>query len=236
MIKKIISGGQTGADRAALDAAIELGIQHGGWVPKGRIAEDGPLADKYQLQEMVTSSYPARAEQNVIDSDATLIISHGELTGGSAYTRKMAMKHGKPWFHADLNKLPTFQAAIIIVDWISKNRIEALNIAGSRASKDPSIYGLVTVILELVFTLRTTKNAKADPSNHVKHTEMPEKMDQPKPVDEAVIFLIIVVVYGPQFWSKYILKKYNRDEYFSGNGFDLTKLILEKLYMNDVKK
>ena len=106
MVKRIISGGQTGADRAALDVAIILNIPQGGWVPKGRLAEDGPIHTKYQLQEMPTDSYKARTEQNVIDSDGTLIISHGELTGGSAYTRKMAMKHGKPWYHADLNKLP----------------------------------------------------------------------------------------------------------------------------------
>ena len=123
MIKKIISGGQTGADRAALDAAIELGIPHGGWVPKGRLAEDGPIHTKYQVQEMPTDSYTARTEQNVIDSDGTLILSHGELTGGSGFTRKMAMKHGKPWYHADLNKMPSFQAAMIIEDWVSKNGI-----------------------------------------------------------------------------------------------------------------
>ena len=190
MIKKIISGGQTGADRAALDAAIELGISHGGWVPKGRLAEDGPISDKYQLKEMLTDSYPKRTEQNVIDSDGTLIISHGKLTGGSAYTRKMAMKHAKPWFHADLNKLPTFQVAKIIEEWISRNQIEALNIAGPRSSEDSSIYGLVTVIIELVFTLVTAKDDKAEPSYDVRKTDKPESIDQPKTVDEAVNFLI----------------------------------------------
>jgi len=123
MIKKIISGGQAGAERAGLDTAIKLKIPHGGWIPKGRKAEDGQLSDKYQLQEMITDSYPARTERNVVDSDGTLIISHGPLTGGSADTRKMAMKHGKPWFHTNLNKLPTFQAGMIIEDWISKNKI-----------------------------------------------------------------------------------------------------------------
>ena len=96
LISKIISGGQTGADRAALDVAIELGISHGGWIPKGRKTERGPLPAKYQLTEMPTDSYPKRTEQNVVDSDGTLIISHGELTGGSDYTRMMAAKHGKP--------------------------------------------------------------------------------------------------------------------------------------------
>jgi hypothetical protein len=78
MITKIISGGQTGADRAALDFALKFNIPHGGWIPKGRIAEDGPLPAKYQLQEMPTSSYPKRTEQNVIDSDGTLILSRGK--------------------------------------------------------------------------------------------------------------------------------------------------------------
>jgi hypothetical protein len=78
MINKIISGGQTGADRAALDFALKFNIPHGGWIPKGRIAEDGPLPAKYQLQEMPTSSYPKRTEQNVIDSDGTLIFSRGK--------------------------------------------------------------------------------------------------------------------------------------------------------------
>ncbi len=93
MIKKIISGGQTGADMAALDVAIELGIPHGGWIPKGRKAEDGTLSDKYLLQETKTINYPQRTELNIVDSDGTLIISHGKLTGGSSLTQKVASKH-----------------------------------------------------------------------------------------------------------------------------------------------
>ncbi len=95
MLKKIISGGQTGADRAALDVAIKLEIPHGGWIPKGRIAEDGPLPEKYQLKEMSSPNYKIRTEQNVIDSDGPLIISHDDLTGGSAVTQKFAKKHKK---------------------------------------------------------------------------------------------------------------------------------------------
>jgi len=96
VIDKIISGGQTGADRAALDAAIELDIPHGGWIPKGRKTEDGGLPEKYHLKEMPTGSYAARTEQNVIDSDGTLIVSHGKLNGGSALTRRLAKKHKRP--------------------------------------------------------------------------------------------------------------------------------------------
>ena len=190
MLKKIISGGQPGADRAALDAAIELGIPHGGWIPKGRITENGPLPDKYCLREMATDSYPASTVQNVIESDGTLIVSHGELTGGSAYTRKMAMKHGKTWFHADLNRLPTFQAAMLIDDWINQNGIEILNVAGPRATKDRSIYGLVTVILELVVTLTTAQTDTTGPPNDVKNINGSKITEQPKTIDEAVNLLI----------------------------------------------
>lgn len=151
MLKKIVSGGQTGADRAALDVAIKLGIPHGGWVPKGRIAEDGPLSEKYELQEMSTSSYPARTEQNVIDSDGTVIISHGKLTGGSDYTRKMAMKNNKPCLHVDLDELPIHLVDHHIRAWMLKNGIEVLNVAGPRASKDKNIYDEVCRIIEGVY-------------------------------------------------------------------------------------
>ena len=190
MIKRIVSGGQTGADRAALDVALKFNIPHGGWIPKGRKTEDGSLPDRYRLQEMPTSSYPARTEKNVIDSDGTLIVSHGKLTGGSAYTQKMAMKHGKPWFHADLNNLPTFQAAMIVEDWISQNKIEALNVAGPRASEDPLIYGLVTVILELVYNLSRAKGDTPELPYNVTEADKPKFPDQPKTVDDAVNFLI----------------------------------------------
>ena len=96
MIEKIISGGQTGADQAALDAAIKLGIPHGGWIPKGRMTENGPLPDKYNLIEMPIRSYPERTKKNIRESDGTLILSHGRLTGGSDFTQKMAMRFTKP--------------------------------------------------------------------------------------------------------------------------------------------
>lgn len=97
MITKIISGGQTGADQAALDFAIENDILHGGWIPKGRKTEDGVLSEKYRLEEMPTASYPKRTEKNILDSDGTIIFSCGKLTGGSALTWKLAKQHDKPW-------------------------------------------------------------------------------------------------------------------------------------------
>ena len=151
MIKKIISGGQTGADQAALDTAIKLDIPHGGWIPKGRKTESGPLPGKYQLQEMPTASYPKRTEQNVLDSDGTLIISNGELTGGSALTRKLATKHGRPWLHIDLDTIDV-DPSKVIKSWIGMNEIKILNVAGPRASKVPQIYETTSEILEAALT------------------------------------------------------------------------------------
>lgn len=147
IIEQIISGGQTGADRAALDAAIDLGIPHGGWVPKGRRAEDGPLPEKYHLQEMRTESYPARTEKNVVDSDGTLILSHGELTGGSARTRELATEHGKPWLHIDLDTIDV-DPVKVIRGWIGMHGIKTLNVAGPRASKDAGVYAATKDLLK----------------------------------------------------------------------------------------
>jgi len=153
MLKKIISGGQTGADRAALDAAIEMGIEHGGWIPKGRKAEDGPVDEKYHLKEMKTSSYKARTEQNILDSDATLIISHGKLTGGSALTKKLAEKHSRPCLHIDLRATNPFSALKAVCYWIEHNNVEVLNIAGPRLSKDPRIYEATLTLIKDIINL-----------------------------------------------------------------------------------
>jgi hypothetical protein len=148
MIKKIISGGQTGADQAGLDAAIELGIPHGGWIPKGRKTEEGPLPAKYKLKEMGTTSYPKRTEQNILDSDGTVIFTFGKLTGGSALTRKLAKTHGFPCLHVDLNKVTVGEGADLVRTWLENHNIKVLNVAGSRASKAPTIYNITKQILK----------------------------------------------------------------------------------------
>ena len=153
MIQKIISGGQTGADRAALDFAIKHGIPYGGWVPKGRKTEDGTLPEKYHLQEMPTGQYSKRTEKNVLDSDGTLILSHGLLTGGSALTTGFAEHHGKPWIHIDLEMTSYPEAAIMIREWVGRNSITIMNVAGARASKDPMIYQAVMDLLDAAFIL-----------------------------------------------------------------------------------
>jgi len=153
MIKKIISGGQTGVDRAALDVAIKLAIPHGGWIPQGRLTENGPLPPEYRLQETLSTSYADRTEKNVLAADATLIISRGPLTGGSEYTREMAVRHNRRWLHIDLERIAAFQAATTINDWIAKQEIATLNVAGPRASKDPKIYKDTFNIMESVYYL-----------------------------------------------------------------------------------
>ncbi len=186
MLKKIISGGQTGADQAALDVAINLGIPHGGWIPRGRITEIGVLDNKYKLKEMETTSYNKRTEQNVIDSDGTLIISYGRLTGGSDFTREMALLHHRPWLHIDLNKTGAFQAAGKIKSWITENEIEVLNVAGPRASKDPGIYQATVDIIETVFYLDLI-----DDTLHTSFTVTPKRRAEmgkeilPQTVEEA---------------------------------------------------
>jgi Circularly permutated YpsA SLOG family/Domain of unknown function (DUF6794) len=153
MLKKIISGGQTGADRAALDTAIRHNIPHGGWIPKGRIAEDGRLPGKYKLQETISRQYSFRTKKNIMDSDATLIISHGVLASGSLLTRQLAERSHKRWLHIDLEQRNEFPASLSGSLWILENKIEVLNVAGPRTSRDPDIYQSVTHILDQIIDL-----------------------------------------------------------------------------------
>ena len=187
MVKKIISGGQTGADQAALDVAINLGISYGGWIPKGRITENGVLSEKYKLKEMETSNYNKRTEQNVIDSDGTLIVSHGKLTGGSDYTREMALYHKRSFLHIDLNETIAFQAAKRIRSWISEQGIKILNVAGPRASKDPNIYQSTVDILETAFYIDTIHSNMPDQSTINDRSQAKvENESFPQTVDQAV--------------------------------------------------
>ncbi|GAA4448145.1 putative molybdenum carrier protein [Novipirellula rosea] len=132
----IISGGQTGVDRAGLDVAIALGIGHGGWCPAGRLSEDGSIPSRYELQEMPSSDYPARTEQNVIDSDATLILYEKKLGSGTRLTRRICDRLGKAYL---LARLPVDQPAMI-ASWLAKQKPATLNIAGPRESSSPGIY------------------------------------------------------------------------------------------------
>lgn len=140
-IRRIISGGQTGADRAAFDAALALGIPIAGWVPKGRKAEDGRIPDRYpNLRETDTDIYDTRTRWNVRDSDATLILSQGAITGGSKLAETVAIEMGKPVLHVDLATMSIEEAVTTIREWLRGLEGDSLGVGGPRASGDPQIY------------------------------------------------------------------------------------------------
>lgn len=147
---KIVSGGQSGADLAALDAAISRGVEHGGWLPKGRKTENGPLPSKYNLKELNTGKYRARTEKNVIDSDGTLICSFGPLSGGSALTEALAIKHDRPCLHIDFELFPDNKPVLAVERWLLENQIQTLNVAGPRASNDSRIYNAVFTLIQKI--------------------------------------------------------------------------------------
>jgi hypothetical protein len=194
MIDRIISGGQTGVDRAALDVAIKLAIAHGGWIPRGRLTENGPLPQKYKMKETRSASYSRRTLKNVLDADGTLIISRGPLSGGSEYTRDMAIKHNRPWLHIDLNRIAAFQAANIINDWILQKKIAVLNVAGPRASKDPAIYQNTFNIIESAYYLgMVTSNRSGSLAVNNLSPSKPQHGGLPQSVAEAVNQLISIL-------------------------------------------
>ena len=170
MLRKIISGGQTGADRAGLDFAIEAGLEHGGYVPKGRKAEDGRIDDRYQLVELLSSSYVARTKRNVEESDGTVIFSlKSELTGGSELTRSYAIQAGKPVHHildggTEKNRTALLTEVWPLRNFVEKNGIEVLNVAGPRESKEPGVYAFALRMLRQYWENR---NAPEDISEYL---------------------------------------------------------------------
>ncbi|MDA0658136.1 MAG: putative molybdenum carrier protein [Planctomycetota bacterium] len=144
----IVSGGQTGVDRAALDVALKLNIAHGGWCPLGRRAEDGRIAGRYQLQETDERDYSVRTERNVIDSDATLILYRTKLSGGTEFTYRMTCKHHRPCLAVDLTRESNPQ---VVRDWLATQEIEVLNVAGPRERTSPGVYAMAERFLYQVF-------------------------------------------------------------------------------------
>ena len=147
--RRIISGGQTGVDRGALEAAIALGIPHGGWCPRGRLAEDGTIPARYALQETDSPQYAVRTERNVVDSDATLIFCRGTPTGGTEWTLICAERYGRPYLVVDLNHAVDCQT---LRRWLTSVRPKVLNVAGPRESQAPGIQQQVEDILIRLFT------------------------------------------------------------------------------------
>ena len=151
MIKKIISGGQTSADQAALDAAIKLGIAHGGWIPKGRTTETGTLPENYNLREMPTNDYSKCIEQNVKDSKGTLIIFYGKLTGDLYRAERETLKHKHQLLGVDLNQTIAFHAASLVNDWIQLRYIDVLYVVGPSTAVNPNAAKHTKIMLERAF-------------------------------------------------------------------------------------
>ncbi|MEM7026893.1 MAG: putative molybdenum carrier protein [Pseudomonadota bacterium] len=143
----IISGGQTGVDRAALDAAIQYRVSHGGWCPKGRLAEDGQIPMHYQLTETDTDAYPQRTKMNVQSADGTLIIFKHIMTSGTALTLKFVKQLVKPNFILDIDQQINIDK---VNNWMNQNTISTLNIAGPRESTTPGIYADSKKIIEAI--------------------------------------------------------------------------------------
>jgi len=148
--QKIISGGQTGVDRAALDAALALDIPVGGYCPRGRRAEDGRIAASYPLTETTSADYPERTARNVREADGTLILTRGTPSGGTALTRELAERHGKPCLVIDLDQPADVHATRI---WIARHGIRTLNVAGPRESSRPGIYRQAREFLQHVLAV-----------------------------------------------------------------------------------
>ncbi len=154
----IISGGQTGADRAALDFAIARGISHGGWCPRRRRAEDGIIPPQYLLRETPTTHYSQRTAWNVRDSDATAIFTIGpHVSGGTRLTLELAERLGKPTLHLSRVKAFDFDesatsAAATLKTFLDEYRVRILNVAGPRASQEPKIGAFVRAVLDRAFS------------------------------------------------------------------------------------
>ena len=154
MLEKLISGGQTGADRAALDTAIHFGFPHGGWCPKGRIALDGVIGLQYRLQETPSAAYSQRTRWNIRDSDATVVFTMRAKPGtGSMLTIKQAEKLGKLCIHIVLGERTDYHDPVLILQrFVTEHEVKVLNVAGSRASESEArIYEAVSQVLRRAF-------------------------------------------------------------------------------------
>lgn len=158
-VAKLVSGGQTGADRAALDWALDHGMACGGWCPRGRRAEDGPLDARYPLSETPSADYRQRTDWNVRDSDATVIFSLSRrLSGGSRETRECARRRRKPCLHLT----PGADAPRLLRAFLQAHRPRVLNVAGPRASKEPQVGSFVRQVLDRVLGRQATAPSRSE--------------------------------------------------------------------------
>ncbi len=147
-LRRIVSGGQTGVDRGALDAALARRFPCGGWCPAGRRAEDGPIPARYPLTELEGAGYRQRTLRNVADSDGTAVIHFGELAGGTKLTVASCAEQGKPCEAVDASRVPPDEAARRIAAFVDTHAIETLNVAGPRASGAPAAHAYARAAID----------------------------------------------------------------------------------------
>jgi hypothetical protein len=187
MIEKIISGGQTGASRAALDVAIKLGLTHGGWITSGRISDDGILPDRYCMKELSGRGYREQVRSNVRDSQGTLVLSHGAMWAHLDEIRRETVRQQHPFLHIDLRQQPDFSASRHINDWLLEYGIRVLFVSGAKASEDHAIYAKTVGILEAVFFLGLMEPDIAKPTgDSVTKGSRGSTASVPKTVENAV--------------------------------------------------
>lgn len=150
ILKRIVSGGQTGVDRGALDAALAAGFPCGGWCPEGRKAEDGPIPERYPMKDLAGAGYRQRTRQNVIDSDGTLVLCFGEPTGGTAETLRFCERFGKPALIVDGLVSNQEAAAATAKAFIEQRRIAVLNVAGPRESSHAGARAFAETVVSLL--------------------------------------------------------------------------------------
>jgi hypothetical protein len=156
---KIISGGQTGVDRAALDVALKHGIESGGWCPTGRLDEFGRIPDRYPVKELESGGFTERTLQNVEDSDGTVIIYPGKLSGGTEQTVRFCVEQQRPLKLIDSSNVSIEKAAQLIADFVRANMIDVLNVAGPRQSEWAKGYDYTTSIFEAFVTSIASRSA-----------------------------------------------------------------------------
>ncbi|MEJ2656692.1 MAG: putative molybdenum carrier protein [Desulfobacterales bacterium] len=193
MIQKIISGGYTSADRAALDAAIKLGISYGGWIPKGRTAETGTLPETYDLQEIPTDNYTECIRQNVKDSKGTLIIFYGKLSGDLYQAERETLRQKHQLLGIDLKQKNAFQGASLLNDWVQLRQIDVLYVIGASAILNPNIENHTRVMIEraLILDLMNVPVGRVITDYSKKDYYIEKQTVLPKTIHEAVERLIL---------------------------------------------
>jgi hypothetical protein len=190
MIQKLISSGQTGVELAALDVAIKLGIDHGGWAPRGKRNAQGPLGQSYNLSEVPAVGFKTAMEQNVMFADGTLLVTRGKKSPRTQYAVEMSLKHQRQLLHVDLSQNASFEAASLISSWGSLQQIKIAFVTGPQAESDSHIYAQMLKIMETALYLGFVKTglhptlADREPQLQVEQTEK-----YPYSVNEAVLRL-----------------------------------------------